>query len=446
MSRSIRWRITAIASAVTAAVLVAVAVAVVLLVRVQLRQNLDNSLEQRADEIEALVLGDEPLVNSNDEDRFAQILDGEGAVQATTPNLLGAPAVVDIPVGVQSIRTRSDVPIEDDDYRVLIRRFDTDSGPHHVVVGENVDDVADSVRSVTTALALTFPLVVVLVAFLVWWLVGRTLRPVEMIRAQVDSIDLGRLDRRVPDPGTGDEIERLARTMNAMLARLEGSAEQQRRFVADASHELRTPVARLRTLLEVEQRRADADLRGTVAEALDDVVEMQAILDDLLFLARVDAGRAERPHAPVDLDAVIEAAAAEVDGAEVDGTEVASDLSGVRPLVVDGDEHQLGRLVHNLLANAARHATSRIDVATSIDGDVVRLVVDDDGPGIPPDQRERVFDRFVRLDHARAAGSGGTGLGLAIARDIVRLHGGSIAAEASPLGGARVVVHLPCSG
>jgi signal transduction histidine kinase len=441
VSRSIRWRITAIASAVTAAVLVAVAVAVVLLVRVQLRQNLDNSLEQRADEIEALTLVDDPLVNSNDEDRFTQILDDGGAVVAATSNLIGADAVVQVPGGVQSIETRSDVPIEDDDYRVLIRRFDTESGPHYVVVGENVDDLDDSVRSVTAALALTFPLVVVLVALLVWWLVGRTLRPVERIRAQVDSIDLDQLDRRVPDPGTGDEIERLAHTMNAMLARLEDSAEQQRRFVADASHELRTPVARMRMLLEVDRHGADADQNRTIAEALDDVVEMQAILDDLLFLARVDAGRAKRPCAPIDLDAVIETSAA-----DVNPVDIVMDMSGVRPFVVDGDEHQLGRLVRNLLANAVRHATSRIGVATSVDGGVVRLVVDDDGPGIPPDQRERVFDRFVRLDDARAAGSGGTGLGLAIARDIVRLHGGSITVDESPFGGARFVVHLPGSG
>ena len=252
--RSVRFRITALATLIAAVVLTACAVLVVAMVEQQLEDNLDHSLAQRADQVEAATLIDPgtALANTNQEDRFVQVLDADGGVLFASDNLAGRPAVVEPPSGDQTASTHSDIPIEDDLYRVLVRRYSVDGVDRFVVVGENVDDVRDAVNALIAVLAVTIPTAVAVLAFAVWWLVGRTLRPVEQIRREVASIGLDQLGRRVPEPGTGDEIDRLAATMNEMLARLEESAARQRQFVGDASHELRSPLTRMRTTLEVD--------------------------------------------------------------------------------------------------------------------------------------------------------------------------------------------------
>jgi signal transduction histidine kinase len=328
--------------------------------------------------------------------------------------------------------------LEDVDYRVLVRRFDDSGTVHWVIVGENVDDLRDGVVALRTVLATLFPFTTVVIGVIVWWLIGRTLGPVEAIRTEVAGIGLDHLDRRVSGTGTGDEIDRLAGTMNDMLGRLESSSAQQRRFVADASHELRTPLTRLRTLLEVEGASVDTDPARTVEEALRDVIEMQALIDDLLFLARVDAGQARRSSGPVDLDAVVEV---EVAAGRTDHGAVLA--VSTDPVMVVGDAPQLARLVRNLLSNARRHAAGNVRVVVRSTPTAAELVVEDDGRGIPPDARARVFQRFVRLDDARDGSSGGSGLGLAIVHDIVELHGGSVSIDESPLGGARFIVRFP---
>ena len=436
-----RARITALAVVIATVVLALASLVVVLVVQSQLRADLDRALEQRVDQIAAAVVDDPDaaVANSNDEDRFAQVLDAEGRVVAATSNVDGEPPLAPLPEGDRSASTRGDLPLEDDAYRVLVRRVPIEGlrgGSGTVIVGENVDDVDDGVRALIVTLLLVVPAAVAVLAGAVWWLVGRTLRPVEAIRTEVDGIGLGQLDHRVPAPGTGDEIDRLAETMNAMLARLEASAADQRRFVADASHELRTPLARLRTQFEVDLADPRADLRATVREGLRDVDDMQAIVDDLLFLARLDAGAAAGRFDRLDLDAIV---AEEVARARTT-TDRSIDTSAVAPAVVRGDGHQLARLVRNLLANATRHARERVVVSVREQDDGVVLTVADDGPGIPPADRERVFERFVRLDDARTGN--GTGLGLAIARDIAALHGGTVVA-AGGTGGAELVVHLP---
>jgi signal transduction histidine kinase len=262
----------------------------------------------------------------------------------------------------------------------------------------------------------------------VWVLVGRTLRPVERIRAEVSSIGLDELGRRVPVPAGDDEIARLAATMNEMLERLDGAHRRQQRFVADASHELRTPLTRMRTELEVPGGDPDA-LRRSV---LDDVVTLQRLIDDLLVLARRDAG-ASTATRPVDLDEIVLEEARAAGGV---------DVSAVSAAQVRGDPAALRRVVRNLLDNARRHATARVAVAVREDGDVAVVTVDDDGPGIPPDRRAEVFRRFTRLDDARTS-AGGSGLGLAIVDAVVTEHGGAVAIDDSPLGGARVEVRLP---
>jgi signal transduction histidine kinase len=313
-------------------------------------------------------------------------------------------------------------------------------GEDTVVVAGSLDDVEESGATLVRGLAIGIPLSTAVLAGIVWWAVGRALRPVDDIRARVDEISGSRLDRRVPETGSADEIARLARTMNAMLARLQQSAERQRAFVADASHELRSPLARMRAEMEVDAAHPEtADAAATAASVLAETVTLQRLVDDLLLLARGDAGALEVvPGEPVDLDEVVQERVAVLRAAG----EQRIDAGGVRPAQVRGDPGQLRRAVANLLDNAVRHARDRIVVTLDErPNGGVELTVADDGPGVPPADRDRIFERFTRLDDARSAQDGGAGLGLAIARDIAVRHGGTVAVDGPP--GARFVLLLP---
>ena len=308
-------------------------------------------------------------------------------------------------------------------------------------LGVNLDDVRESTAALQRTLVAAIPLVAILLGAIIWWFVGRAIRPVEAIRSQVAAIGPDDLDHRVPVPETGDEIAGLAQTMNGMLDRLERSAHQQRRLVADASHELRSPLARMRTELEVDLAHPEgADLVATHRSALDEVVGLQHLVDDLLDLARPEgvAPAAE----PVDLDDIVLQAALRVRP----GTAVTLDTTRVGAAQVVGDPGRLDRLVANLLDNALRHAATTVSVSLREDGDgTAELVVADDGPGIATADRDRVFEPFTRIDEARTMGSGGAGLGLAIVRDIAVAHGGSVTIDERAEGGARFVVTLPTS-
>jgi signal transduction histidine kinase len=273
-------------------------------------------------------------------------------------------------------------------------------------------------------------------------LVGRALGPVDAMRAEVDEITASTMHRRVPEPATSDEIGRLARTMNAMLSRLDKAATRQRQFVSDASHELRSPVAAIRTSLEVARRRADrADWPAVADTALAEESRLEALLDDLLLLAAQDENgtTAVNPES-VNLTAVATTEARRPRRVPVDVVHWPADDPPVR---VAGVEDQLAHAVSNLVDNAARYAASTVRITLSSYEDTARIIVDDDGPGIPSADRERVFERFTRLDDSRARSQGGSGLGLAVVRAIVSRHNGKIRLEDSPLGGARFVVELP---
>jgi signal transduction histidine kinase len=250
------------------------------------------------------------------------------------------------------------------------------------------------------------------------------------------------MHRRVPEPATGDEIGRLARTMNAMLSRLDATATRQRQFVSDASHELRSPVAAIRTSLEVARRTADrADWPAVADTALAEESRLEALLDDMLLLAAQDENGATaiQPE-PVNLTALATTEARRPRRVPVDVVHWPADDP---PVEVAAVEDQLAHAVSNLVDNAARYATSIVRITLSCYNDTVRIIVDDDGPGIPPADRERAFERFTRLDDSRARPQGGSGLGLAVVRAIVSRHNGQIGVEDSPLGGARFVVELP---
>jgi signal transduction histidine kinase len=296
-----------------------------------------------------------------------------------------------------------------------------------------------STHAVTVALAVVLPLLVVGAAALAWMLAGRALRPVEAIRQEVGEVSAGDLHRRVPVPPGDDEISRLARTMNDLLARLEAASERQRRFVSDASHELRSPLASLMAQVEVAGTHAEtADWPAVARVVQEEGGRLSRLVDDLLLLARSDEGALVAGHDLVDLD---ELALAEGERLRALGR-VAVDLRGVSAGRVLGDRHQLARMVRNLTDNAERHATSTVRLSVSQRDGWVQLEVADDGPGIPEADRRRVFERFARLDEARDRPEGGTGLGLAIVGAVAAAHGGSVAVGESQ-GGARMVVRLP---
>ncbi|MGW0732812.1 sensor histidine kinase [Streptomyces sp. NPDC002851] len=294
-----------------------------------------------------------------------------------------------------------------------------------------------TVGQVREAMLVALPVLLVVVAGVTWLMTRRALRPVEGIRAEMAAITASEdLTRRVPEPDAHDEVARLARTTNETLAALETSVDRQRRFVADASHELRSPIASLRTQLEVAAAHPDLlDLPGAVA----DTVRLQGLAADLLLLARLDAG--ERPgDARVDLGALVRE---EVSQRTHDRFPV--EVTAAEGVELSGSRSQLARVLGNLLDNAQRHARSAVTVTAGAEGDSAVLRVADDGSGVPEEERERIFERFVRLDDARSRDDGGAGLGLAIARDVVQRHGGSLTVGRSAQGGALFEMRLPKS-
>jgi signal transduction histidine kinase len=324
----------------------------------------------------------------------------------------------------------------------ISRTVVTPDGTLSVTADAPVDQMGRSVDALRRALVVGLPALIAVVAALVWFLVGRALRPVDAIRAEADAITGSTMHRRVPEPPNRDEIGRLARTMNAMLSRLDDAATRQRQFVSDASHELRSPVAAIRTGLEVARRRPDrADWPAVADTALAEEARLEALLDDLLLLASQDeTGNLDAPSmVPVTLTALARAETARPRRVPVHLTELPA---GAEALEIPGDAHQLARALANLVDNAARYATTAVGIGLVERDDTMRLTVDDDGPGIAPADRERVFERFTRLDDSRARGQGGTGLGLAVVRSIVTRHHGLVWIEDSPAGGARVVVEL----
>ncbi|WP_071659677.1 sensor histidine kinase, partial [Streptomyces humi] len=312
-----------------------------------------------------------------------------------------------------------------------------DGRTYTVYAGTSLADEKATLDQVSRAMLAALPFLILVVAGVTWLVVRRALRPVEGIRAEMAAITgSGDLTRRVPVPGSRDEIARLARTTNQTLAALEESVERQHRFVADASHELRSPIASLRTQIEV------ADLHPGLLDTGDlhhDVVRLQHLAADLLLLARLDAG--EQPgHARLDLTALVREEVAR----RAPSDPVAPDVRADENLPqVRGSRSQLVRVFGNLLDNAQRHTATAITVTLARSGDEVVLTVADDGHGIAPDDRARVFERFVRLDEARGRDDGGAGLGLAIARDVVRSHGGDLTVTDAPEGGAAFRITLP---
>ena len=479
LPESVRARTTVGATLVVAVALIAAGLLIVALLRDNLNSRAELTAEVNARSIAGqLASGTAPAkIELPDDDDLVQIVDATGTVVAASEDLAGQAPVGDFAPGpdpaaaVEEPSTDEDDESDDDDadeddgtetpdgdgettddgggavgskigYRTLnvpgedasyqfaaIAATAPDGQVYAVYSGASLETQEEAVASVGATMAWALPPLLAVVALVTWLVVRRALRPVAAIQTKLMEITGGDLSRRVPVPASRDEIHSLARTTNLTLAALEASVAHQRRFVADASHELRSPLAILRTQLEVAQQHPELlDLEAT----LGDVTRLQDLAADLLLLARLDAG--ERPlHVEVPFTELVReevARRAATDRVPV-RLEVEEDLS------VFGVRGHLARAVGNLLANAQRHAESAVSVRLEVeDEEWLRLDVADDGNGVPKGQRRRIFDRFVRLDESRSRDEGGAGLGLAIVQDVALEHRGMVYVLDSPEGGA----------
>jgi signal transduction histidine kinase len=439
---TVRVRTTAVAVIVVGVALAVAAVAMVVLLRRSLTSDVRAAATLRAEAVaDALESGDvEAALSGGGDEEFVQVVDTSGDVVASSENLAGEEAVAHLrPGGSESLDA---VPFDDDPFLVVAVSGGDADAPLVVMAGRSLEPVTESSRAVAGLLAAGVPLLLLIVGLVEWRIVGRALAPVESIRSEVEAISTRELHRRVPDPPGTDEIARLAATMNQMLERLERGRERERRFVSDASHELRSPVATIRQHAEVALAHPDGTSLEELAEVvLEEDVRLQRLVEDLLLLARMDEGSLVLASAPVDLDDLLFEEAERVRG--IRGLHV--DVSGVSAGRVSGDRKRLATVVRNLGDNAARHAASAVAFSLVRRGDDVVLGVEDDGDGIPPAERERIFERFVRLEEARDRDSGGSGLGLAIVAEIAEVHGAKVSVGTGALGGARFEVRFPAA-
>ncbi len=306
--------------------------------------------------------------------------------------------------------------------------------------GAAISPISDAQEEVERTFLLVGGLALIAALLGGYLIAARTASPLRRMAATAEEVRSGNLTPRLPEePAAAPELRALIAGFNRMLERLDLAFSRQRRFVSDASHELRTPLTAIRGQLEVLAADPDpgaGEVQRVKTITLAEVERMERLVEELLALARLDEG-AEMAVVEVDLTALLLEVAAAGDG-EVELGELAQ-------AHVVGSPELLARVVANLLANAHRHAgeANRVNLSAACTSGRVSVSVDDDGPGIPPAERERVFERFHRIDSARSRDAGGSGLGLAIAREIVAAHGGRIWIEDSPLGGARVAFELP---
>lgn len=392
-----------------------------------------------------IAAGQIPQTSTAHRGTVVQIVAADGTVLATTdPDLAGTPLVRQLPPDGVTVtdRTTSLESLADSDELVWSATGFVSGGESFVVVVASPVEIAlRTVRTIAWYLLGAAPILLALVGWGTSYIVGRALSPVARIRAQVDRIGRSRLNERVEVPPTRDEISDLAATMNRMLERLQASDRSQRQLVSDVSHELRSPIASLAAALEVIRNEGAAaawpDL-GPVIESENS--RMARLVDDLLTLAKADDMPRQLNLRQVDIDDLLHAEAAILRAKSAHRV-----AARAEPVQVRCDPDRIGQVVRNLLDNAARHARSRIELSSARDADDVVITVTNDGPPIPEQHRDRVFDRFTRLDDSRSRDSGNAGLGLAIVREIVLAHGGQVSTGANQFGECVFVVRLPLS-
>lgn len=431
-------RTTAAATLVVGIALAAGGVMLVLVLQRSLTRDIQTTAQLRAQDVVALLDAGRPpqrLAVDNAEESVVQVIDRTGRVVAASANIAGRPPVGELRPG--QARTVPQLPIGDDESYRLVALGSAD-GRYVVLVARTLDPVREGSAVVAGALAVGLPVLMLLVAVTVWKVTGRALAPVEAIRREVSTIDDAQLGRRVPEPAGDDEVARLARTMNTMLDRLQHSRDRQRQFTSDASHELRSPITSIRHQLETALAHPEqTSVPELAAGLLTEDQQLERLVADLLLLARADENTPAASRRQVDLDDLVLAEAARL---RRQGR-VNVDTTKVHAARVHGNPAQLARLVHNLADNAERHAASTVRFALTTGSGRLTLTVTDDGPGVPPADRDRIFERFTRLDGARARDTGGAGLGLAIVAEVTRAHRGTVRIDDGP--GARFVVELP---
>lgn len=432
---SLRFRTVLVSTLVATLVLAGAVLALLWVLRLTLTEGVADATELRARELVELVLLDQvpdPIPGDPDES-LAQLVDSRGTVLAASAGLSSAP--LDLPgpaAGERRLLRVEGLAGRPARFQVALETVRTPRGDVVVAVATSLEDVDEAVAATARILLVAVPLLVLALSGATWLLVGTTLSPIAAMSRRAGAIGVEDLAQRLPEPASRDEVHALSRTLNAMLARLEEGVTRQRRFVADAAHELRTPLAVLQLQLQTG---------GDRSLMLTELLRLQRLGDELLLLASLGPDGASLRRRPVDLDDVVEQSVARCP----QPMHVAVDSAQVQPAQVDGDLDVLHRIVGNLLSNALQHAESRVIILLHADGDEVRLVVADDGPGIAPADRERVFEPFTRLDQARVRDGAGAGLGLTLVRDGVHAHGGRIQVGDSPTGGASFTVLLPAS-
>jgi signal transduction histidine kinase len=443
---SLRGRLAVFFALGAAALVVAASALLYLTLESQLDGAIRDGLQGRVDDIGAEVRAGRVVLPQ--EESFAQLLSPTGtaidtsATRAVAPVLRPRELEQALRHEVLIDRRVPDLPGLGRRARFLARPVPGPDGPVVIVVGASLDAVDRGRNALGVAFAVAGPVLVGALGAGGWLLAGAALRPVEHMTEEADAISLTEPGRRLPQPPGDDEIAHLARTLNAMLERIEATFARERTFLDDASHELRTPISILRGELELALLDASdaAATRLALQSALEEAERLSRLADDLLILARASAGRLPLRCQPADLRALVGDVAARLGR----GTGLVVDPSG-EPVPVAVDPTRLEQVVANLLTNARRHARQQVRAEVTLEHHEATVTVADDGPGFPPSLLPVVFDRFTRGDPARHhQDDSGAGLGLAIAAALVRAHGGTIeAANGPPLGGAVVRVRLP---
>jgi heavy metal sensor kinase len=430
------------------------------IVAFRLLRRQDALLLKKADRILAILQqpgGGRPLTNAQKEalDHLGQNIvvhesQGSRKVQYQSPEMQAnplAPSLAMLGWAEGPDRQFTTLPFKGETWRVIAEPYRAGDDRQGVlqVVG-NLEDVQDTLTNLRFAILLLVPAGILCSAMGGFWLAGRALAPVGRIASMAREIEASKLDQRLPHPGVDDEIGRLVMTLNRMIARLESSFDSMKRFTADASHELRNPLATMRNTIDVtlEQPRTADQQRAALESLGEDVDRLRRIVEDLLLLARADNGRIAMNRERVRLDSLVQALA-EIQQPRAQELGVAVALAS-GPAEVNGDERWLYQMVGNLLDNALKFAGAggKVLMEVTSQGDTVRLRVSDSGPGIPDEDLERIFERFYQVDPSRAQRTG-SGLGLAIAAWIVQVHEGRISAANHPGGGAVFTVELPAA-
>ncbi|WP_191242579.1 sensor histidine kinase [Amycolatopsis deserti] len=453
----VRTRTTVVAVAAVVAAIVVAGAAVVLLLGWSLEESTTEDARSAGRQVVheiaregARDLTGADVAGSGDSASVLQVLDARGRVITADPALAGQPPLTPVrpAPGHEIVETVSvTVNGSGEDYRLVSTGVAGPGGPYTVVSARSLAPVTEALTRLSLLFAAVALPLLAISALTVHRAVGSALRPVERMRRTVSEITTRDLERRVDVPPGRDEVHRLAVTLNSMLDRLASAQGAQRRFVSDASHELRSPVNTMATALEVAEHHPDAMTKDElVAVVSRETSRLRELVDDLLLLARTDDATDHPPSGEVDLDDLARAEA-----------ERARATAGVRveiraePVKVTGNAAQLRRAIRNLVDNASEHAAGRIRVRTGTEDGTAVVAVADDGPGVPVADRERIFERFVRRDDARHHGTAGTGgsagLGLAIVAGIAARHGGRAECVdgADPVyPGAEFRILLPC--